>query len=118
MRKQSRLHNLMFSSERIIEYDEHVLENERIQQLITSEDLQFDSVMVELFFMDVFLAFGHRFDAPVIGLSAQSLISFYCWNTGNPITPSYIPNLFLPFTDEMSFVERLLNGFYAGITGR
>lgn len=117
MRKQNRFYNFIFCSNRIIEYLEHVLQDQQIQNLISSKDVKFSSVVVELFFMDVFVAFGNIFNAPVVGLSAQHLIPFYGWTYGNPTNPSYLPNLFLPFNHQMTFIERFLNAFYNGITG-
>lgn len=118
MRKQNRVHNFIFSSERIIQYDEFVLQDPGIKHLLASkESRKFHSIIVEFFFMDVFVALGSHFNAPVVAVSPQSLLPFYSWNVGNPMTPSYIPNLFLPFTDHMSFLERLTNGVYTAIIG-
>lgn len=118
MRRQSRLENFIFSNERIIEYDEWVLQEPRIQQLLTSKDDKFDLVIIELFHLDVYVAFGYHFKAPVVALSAQTMISSYSWISGNPIMPSYIPNLYLPLTDNMSFFERLVNTAFTMAIGR
>ncbi|XP_065217119.1 UDP-glycosyltransferase UGT4-like [Planococcus citri] len=118
MRKQNRLSNFIFSSERVIEYEECVLQDPKIRRLLASrESRKFHSIIVEFFFMDSFVALGSHFDAPVVAVSPQSLLPFYSATVGNPVTPSYIPNLFLPFTDHMSFTERLLNAIYTAIIG-
>lgn len=45
---------------------DHALQHEKVQELIHSTKLHFDLVINEEVYHDVFLAFGHKFNAPVI----------------------------------------------------
>ncbi|KAF4519856.1 UDP-glycosyltransferase-14 [Ephemera danica] len=76
---------------------------------------KFDLVMVSVFFNDCFIPFAHHNKAPLILFSSTGLHSWVALNLGHPEPTSYVPNLFLPFSDKMSFFERMINTwmFYA-----
>jgi glucuronosyltransferase len=116
MRHQNRLENLIFSINRLHDYTEHLLQKPEFQMVIKSND-SYDMVITEIFFIDVYFSLGYRFNAPTIGLSAQNLISYYSWVIGNPCPSSHIPNIFLPLTETMSYVHRVINTAYNLITG-
>ncbi len=88
-----------------------------IQRLIKSS-VKFDLVITEFFYVDVFFAFGYKFDAPIIALSPQDLLPYYSWISGNPFPSSYVPSIFLPFTEKMSFIERLANSAFNFLAGK
>lgn len=108
MRKQTRIENMIFCSKVIHNFTDIVLQSPEIQNIIHSND-EYDLVMGHLFYLDAFLAFAHKFKAPLIGLSAQNIITHYGWLFGYPISPSYIPNAYLPMTEKMTFIERVIN---------
>lgn len=116
MRQQNRLENLIFCIDQLHDYNEHLLQQPEFQMVIKSND-SYDLVMTELFFIDVYFSFGYRFNAPIIGLSAQNLISYYSWVIGNPFPSSHTPNIYLPLTETMSYVQRVINTAYNLITG-
>lgn len=72
-----------------------------------------------MFLIDAVFAFGNKFNAPVIAVaSAPTMNSLYNWMNGNPFPSSYVPNLFLPFTEKMSLSARFVNSVFNLITGR
>ncbi|XP_073973445.1 UDP-glycosyltransferase UGT4-like isoform X2 [Rhodnius prolixus] len=57
-------------------------------------------------------AFGHKYNAPVIGISAKYITPLAAYLTGNYLPPSYLPVQTLPYTDRLTFVERAINIFH------
>lgn len=87
---------------------ERLLTDTRIRNLMKSGET-FDLVIVELFNSDCLLAVGYKLGAPMMGISAQSLFTWFSDRFATPDNPSYIPNPLLRFTDEMCFLERIEN---------
>lgn len=87
---------------------EVILGSKPVQDLLRSDE-KFDLLIVELFNIDCFLGFVHRYKVPYIGLSSSNLLPTHNDRIGNPDNPSYIPNLFLPFSDKMTLPDRMLN---------
>lgn len=46
--------------------NEYNLQTEAVQKLIHSKDLHFDVIVMEDFFSESYLAFAHKFNAPVV----------------------------------------------------
>lgn len=88
------------------------LTHDNFQKLINLNDTHFDLVMVELYFMDAYLAIAKKFDAPVVGLVPQTLPTAISWFSTNPTLFSYIPVMYLPFTNYMSFWQRTVNTIF------
>ena len=84
------------------------LSQPKVQELIKSKET-FDVVINDLFHTDCYLAFAYKFKTKIIGISTSALMPWANDRMGNPENPSYIPNLFSPYSDKMSFYERLTN---------
>ncbi len=82
------------------------------QDLIRSNDTHFDLIMVELYYTDAYLALSKKFNAPVIGLVPQTLPTALSWISSNPVLFSYIPVMYLPFSNSMSFLQRTINTIF------
>ncbi|KAF6207982.1 hypothetical protein GE061_016431 [Apolygus lucorum] len=82
-----------------------------VTDLFNDDSRQFDLVFVEAqFFQEPLLVFGHKFKAPVIALYPSFIPPEVAYYTGNPVmTSTYVPNMFFPFSNSMSFVERGIN---------
>lgn len=78
------------------------------QELLKSEE-SYDIVILEFFNTDCFTPFAHKFNAHLIGLSSCTIMPWSNEKVGNIITPSYIPDNSLPFSDRMSFLQRFEN---------
>jgi glucuronosyltransferase len=55
------------------------------------------------------LPFAYKFKAISIGFSTSVLMPWANDRLGNPDNPSYIPNVFTPFSSQMNFVQRTVN---------
>lgn len=69
----------------------------------------FDAIIVEVLLNDALLALGNYYDAPVIGLSAFGASKFTTDLVGTPNFASYIPHTNNPYTDRMTFWQRMYN---------
>ncbi|XP_065332904.1 uncharacterized protein LOC135934835 [Cloeon dipterum] len=69
---------------------------------------KFDLVIISTFFSQCFLPFGYINGAPMIGISAAGSLGMGM-DMANPEPRSYVPNLFLPLTSKMTFLERVTN---------
>lgn len=85
------------------------LMNDQIQLFLRDPREQFDLIIVELFHTDAILGFGQHFNAPIIVFSASGATKPTADLVGTPTPVSHVPNLLLPFTSHMSFVQRVVN---------
>lgn len=79
-----------------------------IQNFIKSKP-SFDVILHEHFNTECFLVLNHIFKAPSIGLAPCTVMPWNNNRYGIPTNPSYIPINLLPFSDNMTFWERLVN---------
>lgn len=87
---------------------ERVLAHDSIQRLINTTE-SFDLIFTEVFNSDCFLPFVHKFKVPNIALCSHILMPWTTDRLAIPDNPAYIPNHFLPFSDHMTFKQRLVN---------
>lgn len=85
-----------------------LLRHPKIVELAQSNQ-EFDLIILETWVLDCFYGFVHKFKAPFIGLTTCINLSWTSWRLGNPLTPSYIPAPTMPYSDDMSFLERIDN---------
>ena len=83
-----------------------ILQLAKIHELLKEK---FDLVITELFNTDCFLGLIHILRTPFIYFSSSVLMPWSNDRFGNPDNPSYIPNIFQPYSNKMDFLERLLN---------
>nr|CAD7260617.1 unnamed protein product [Timema shepardi] len=71
---------------------------------------KFDLIIVDITGMECVLGYIHKFGSPpVIGITAYSHPVWTSYATGNPHNPAYFPEITLPFSNRMTFKERLQN---------
>lgn len=58
-----------------------------------------------------YLAFGTYLKTPVVGMITASFLDWVSHRVGNPINLAFTPGIFSPFTERMTFWERLQNTF-------
>ncbi|KAJ4448269.1 hypothetical protein ANN_10283 [Periplaneta americana] len=85
-----------------------VLSNPEFIKLIKSNQ-KFDAVIYDLLHTDCFLPLSTKYGAVSIGVSPTVLMPWANDPMGNPDNPSYIPNLFIPYSDQMNFIARTVN---------
>ncbi|KAI5706750.1 hypothetical protein M8J75_010991 [Diaphorina citri] len=97
-----------------------IFNNTHIAALITS-DHKFDLVIGEIWFAQEALAvFGHKFQAPIIGLISYGTPHTVSTYMGTPNLYSYIPDYKFAFPARMNFLQRLQNtilGVYTQLVG-
>lgn len=69
----------------------------------------YDVILMEQFNSDCMFGLAHILKAPVIALSSCAQMPWHYERMGNPQTPSLTPALFMGYSDQMSFRERLSN---------
>lgn len=87
---------------------EILFESESVKNFIKADN-QFDVVITEYFNSDCSLAIGKKYDCPIMRLHSGPMMPWSDSRYGNPLNPAYIPNLFLRYSDKMSFLARTEN---------
>jgi glucuronosyltransferase len=87
---------------------EKLLENDLFQEFLNAEG-DYDVILVEHFNSDCMLGLVHNYQLPSIGLMSCAFLPFSYQRVGAPDNPSYVPGMTLPFTDEMTFSQRVEN---------
>uniref|UniRef100_T1IFG0 UDP-glucuronosyltransferase n=1 Tax=Rhodnius prolixus TaxID=13249 RepID=T1IFG0_RHOPR len=86
------------------------LNHDIMKALIADTSSKFDLVIVETgFLQEPFVAFGHKYNAPVINLASRFLLPLSAHLSGNQLPISYVPMQVFSFSDHMSFTERAVN---------
>ena len=76
---------------------------------IQNDPKRYDVILIEHLDQDCLMGLAWKLQASVIGLSSCLMRPWHYDRFGNPLIPSYIPNLFMSSSDKMTFVERLEN---------
>lgn len=84
------------------------LSSQQMQDFLKANQT-FDLMVMEYFNTDCYLGFAHKFKAPLISVGSCSLMPWLNERFANPDNPSYIPVNLLPYSDHMSFLERVQN---------
>ncbi|XP_063915087.1 UDP-glucosyltransferase 2-like [Zophobas morio] len=74
------------------------------------KDFKFDLIIIDVTMGSCFYPLIHRFHyPPTIAVTPFLLPSYVAYNFGNQVNPSYLPWHSLPYTGEMTFMERVSN---------
>ncbi|CAL8104484.1 unnamed protein product [Orchesella dallaii] len=82
-------------------------ENPQLYEVLKNE--KFDLVIIDIFLNYCVLGVIPHFKAPSILVSTMAAPSHFSNIFGNRLQPSFVPCSFLKYTDQMSFLERLIN---------
>lgn len=89
------------------------LESKGLEQLIAYPENHFDFIILDITLGSCFYPIIEKFKfPPTIGLTAFLLPPYISSNFGNVLLPTFLPWYGLPYTAEMTFVERLWNLFF------
>lgn len=72
---------------------------------------KFDIVIVESMFCEELLGLGHHFGAPIISIASVFESTEMNGFTAMPVFKSFMPTIYMSYTDKMNFWERLHNMF-------
>lgn len=91
--------------------NEYSWESANVQRFIKSTEHRFDVIVAEDFYADSFLMFAHKFKAPIVTICPFGVTDFIERQQGLISLSSYVPHWALPYSDKMSFMERLHNTY-------
>ncbi|XP_044750031.1 UDP-glycosyltransferase UGT5-like isoform X3 [Coccinella septempunctata] len=100
--------NVFFSGKLSDEYCEAALGSKVIKNLLESNQT-FDLVFHEPFLSDCLLALNEKFKAPIMAITTSVMLPWNNERFGNPDNPSYIPTLWMHYSDRIPFLERVEN---------
>ncbi|PSN51259.1 hypothetical protein C0J52_11767 [Blattella germanica] len=86
-------------------------QHEFLQNLINNNEEHYDLVVVGSFFYDCLMGLGPKLKIPIVQLASFGGTRWMHEWMGNPSPYSYIPDLFLPYTDRMNFWQRFINTY-------
>lgn len=88
---------------------ERILSSKTLSAFL-KEDNHYDLIITEFFNTNCLLMpIYERFKAPIIGATSHVLMPWTNLWLGNPANPSTVPDIFMDFSDHMSFRDRLEN---------
>lgn len=87
-----------------------LLSSDIFQRLLSSNDV-FDIVFLEFFNTDCMSVLADKFQARIVGYTATCPMPWVANSIGLPLDSSYYPNVFLDFTNKMTFLQRAQNSF-------
>lgn len=88
-----------------------IAKSEQIQNFLKS-NTSFDLVMIE-FLNSAMFSFAHKYKAPFIGILSLEMPYIRQDCVGNPTHPISNPDILLPFSGNLSFLERIISVFYS-----
>ncbi|XP_031621869.1 UDP-glucuronosyltransferase 2B15-like [Contarinia nasturtii] len=91
------------------ESGEYGLNHSNVQKIIHSEDLKFDLVINSDFYHESWFMFAYKFNAPFISICPYEYSDSFDRAMGLLTPISHVPNRFLPYGDDMSYLERVHN---------
>nr|CAD7196729.1 unnamed protein product [Timema douglasi] len=93
---------------------ELMLSHPQVKELISSQenDQHFDLIFLEMLTTPGIIGFIHRFPVPSIGIASLPAFGINYDSVGNPNLPAYAPDVFLPYSDRMTFFERMHSMFF------
>ncbi|XP_014274350.1 UDP-glycosyltransferase UGT4 [Halyomorpha halys] len=89
---------------------EAAFQDPTLQEVIKSENLDYDLVITEPFYgLEPLVALGHKLNVPVVAIHPLSLTPWGSYLTGNEMSFHLMPNIRTVYTNEMTFFQRLNN---------
>ncbi|XP_067631963.1 UDP-glucosyltransferase 2-like [Eurosta solidaginis] len=98
----------------IVVSTEYALQQPNVQAIINAQQTKgvYDLLIVEQLCQEAFLALSHIYDVPVISTCTFAQAPYMSQMFGFISPLSYVPFNFMPFTDHMTFWERVENTYY------
>lgn len=87
------------------------LQHPSVQELIHGS-AKFDVVMVEWSGVSLMNAFAHHYNAPLVGIANGGAYINAHEALGNPNHPIGYPSIFMPFTEDLSLLQRISSVFF------
>lgn len=87
---------------------EIMFESKNVQDFLKQNN-GFDIVITEYFNTDCALVIANKFNCPIVRVHSATLMPWTNSRYASPLNTAYMPNNFLPFSDRMTFLERVEN---------
>nr|XP_022913479.1 UDP-glucuronosyltransferase 2A3-like [Onthophagus taurus] len=84
-------------------------QNKTATQNLMKSKKEYDLIITEIFFSDCSLGFATMFNVPIIVMTSSVSMPWASDIAGLPDNPSYIPHYFSPYSQDMTFLEKLMN---------
>ncbi|XP_066906305.1 UDP-glycosyltransferase UGT5-like [Halyomorpha halys] len=89
---------------------EVAFQDRTLQEVIKSENLDYDLVITEPFYgVEPLVALGHKLSVPVVAIHPLSFTPWGSYLSGNELSFHLMPNIRTTYTNEMTFFQRLNN---------
>ncbi|KAJ6640035.1 UDP-glycosyltransferase UGT5 [Pseudolycoriella hygida] len=80
-----------------------------MQNFLSTDNVAYDVIVMQIFMNEAFLGIGHHFKAPIVGFSSFGASKWTNDMVGTPTPMSYVPHIQLKYTDRMTFFQRVCN---------
>lgn len=92
-----------------LETTEHAFRRDNVGEFLRNDKSRFDLILAEQFYQEAFLMLAHKYQAPVVTVGTFGFAQYMGPLMGMMNMWSHVPHEFLPFTDRMTFWQRLYN---------
>lgn len=93
---------------------ENALNSTHIQNILNTKQ-KYDVIVMEQFNSECMLGVAWKLQAPTVAMSSCTMMPWHYDRFQVPVNPSFMPALFMGYSDEMTYAERLAN--WIGIYG-
>lgn len=104
-----KLYSVVFA---VTNFGEEICErvfSSRTLQALLEEDNKYDLVLLGDFNFECFVTVAKKLDAPIVRLQANKQFPWANYKYGNPNNPAYLANTLMPFSNHMTFLNRVEN---------
>lgn len=92
-----------------LETTEHAFSRDNVRQFLRNDYSRFDLILAEQFYQEAFLMLAHKYRAPIVTVGTFGFAQYMGPMMGMMNMWSHVPHEFLPYTDRMSFWQRVYN---------
>ena len=107
-RKYGHLYEMFFAYEWGKMACKHAYSSPELQKILKTKE-KYDLIVMEHFNSDCMMGVAWHLKAPVIAMSSCALMPWHYDRVGNPLIPSFVPTLFQPSSEKMTFTDRFYN---------
>lgn len=92
-----------------LETTDYAFKRENVKEFLREDNSRFDLILAEQFYQEAFLMLAHKYRAPVVTVGTFGFAQYMGPLMGMMNMWSHVPHEFLPYTDRMTFWQRMYN---------
>ncbi|XP_053685210.1 UDP-glycosyltransferase UGT5-like [Sabethes cyaneus] len=92
-----------------LETAEHGFTRDNVKDFIVNDHSEFDLILAEQFYQEAYLMLAHKYKASIVTVGTFGFAQYMGPMMGMMNMWSHVPHEFLPYTDNMSFFQRMYN---------